>query len=70
MKAKVFEVGEFIITAFGEIGDGRLDGVYVAEARAGKLVPVGAERLRPGAAGTDRTGQALRPVPARLDRVL
>jgi bifunctional non-homologous end joining protein LigD len=42
LKTKVSEIGEFVITGFVELGDGRLDGLTVAEATpAGDLVPRG-----------------------------
>ena len=44
-KTKVFEVGTFMITGFAELGDRRLDTIYVAEERDGQLVPAGAVKL-------------------------
>ena len=41
VKVKVFDIGQFVITGFSELGEGRLEGVYVAEARDGALVPAG-----------------------------
>jgi bifunctional non-homologous end joining protein LigD len=41
VKTKVFETGRFVITGFSELGEGRLEAVYVAEVRDGTLVPAG-----------------------------
>ena len=49
LKTKVFEIGEFFVTAFGEVDGGRVEALYIAEARAGKLVPAG--RVKFGLAG-------------------
>jgi bifunctional non-homologous end joining protein LigD len=40
-KVKVFETGRFVITGFAELGDGRIEAIYVAEDRDEELVPVG-----------------------------
>jgi bifunctional non-homologous end joining protein LigD len=40
-KVKVFDTGRFVITGFNELSPGRLEAVYVAELRAGELVPAG-----------------------------
>jgi ATP-dependent DNA ligase len=45
LKTKTFETGTFLITGFGELGPGRLEAVYVAEERDGKLVPAGQVRF-------------------------
>jgi bifunctional non-homologous end joining protein LigD len=41
LKAKVSETGVFVIIGFAEVGEGRLDVVYVAEVRDGRLVAAG-----------------------------
>ena len=48
LKTKCSETGVFAVTGFSELGGGRLDAVYVAEARDGILYPgrTGAVRLR------------------------
>ena len=45
LKTKVFELGTFMITGFAELGDRRLDAIYVAEERDGQLVPAGAVKF-------------------------
>jgi bifunctional non-homologous end joining protein LigD len=45
LKTKCSETGVFAITGFSELGEGRLDAVYVAEARAGVLFPAGQVRF-------------------------
>jgi ATP-dependent DNA ligase len=40
-KVKVFETGRFVITGFAELGEGRIEAIYVAEDRDEALVPVG-----------------------------
>ena len=45
MKTKCSETGVFAITGFSELGEGRLDAVYVAEARDGVLFPAGQVRF-------------------------
>jgi bifunctional non-homologous end joining protein LigD len=41
LKVKVFDTGQFVITGFSVLAPGRLEAVYVAEARDGELVPAG-----------------------------
>ena len=36
----------FAITGFAELGEGRLEAIYVAEERAGELVPAGQVPVR------------------------
>ena len=45
MKTKCHESGVFAITGFSELGEGRLEAVYVAEARDGVLRPAGQVRF-------------------------
>src|SRR5207248_6075498 len=45
LKTKCSEMGVFAITGFSELGDGKLDAVYVAEARDGVLCPAGQVRF-------------------------
>src|SRR5262249_36792124 len=45
LKTKRFETGVFAITGFSELGDGKLDAIYVAEAREGVLCPAGQVRF-------------------------
>jgi bifunctional non-homologous end joining protein LigD len=45
LKTKCSEAGVFAITGFSEVGDGKLDAVYVAEARDGALRPAGQVRF-------------------------
>jgi bifunctional non-homologous end joining protein LigD len=45
LKTKVSETGQFVVTGFSELGPGRLDAVYVAELRGGRLVPAGGVRF-------------------------
>jgi bifunctional non-homologous end joining protein LigD len=41
LKTKCHQVGEFVITGFEELGDGRLEAMHVAQEIAGKLVSAG-----------------------------
>jgi bifunctional non-homologous end joining protein LigD len=50
VKAKVFTIGQFVITGFSERGPGRLEAIYVAEARGADLRAAG--QVRFGLAGT------------------
>jgi ATP-dependent DNA ligase len=45
LKTKCFETGVFAITGFQELGEGRLEAIYVAEDRAGGLRPAGQVRF-------------------------
>ena len=45
LKTKVFELGIFTITGFTELGDRRLDAIYLAAERDGRLVPAGAVKF-------------------------
>jgi ATP-dependent DNA ligase len=49
LKTKCHEFGEFVITGFQELSEGRLEGVYVAEEIGGALKPAG--QIRYGFAG-------------------
>ena len=42
---KAIASGRFVITAFEELGPGRIEAVYVAEEIAGDLVPAGQVRF-------------------------
>jgi len=65
LKTKCHEFGEFVITSFEELGEGRLEAVYVAEEINGDLRPVG--QIRYGFAGKGLWDEldALRSGPAR-----
>lgn len=72
LKTKVSDVGEAVIIGFVELGDGRLDGLAVAEETAtGELIPCGLVKF--GFAGMGlwqaldviRTGPAGRVVPVK-----
>jgi bifunctional non-homologous end joining protein LigD len=45
LKTKCSETGVFAITGFSELGEGRLDAIYIAEARDGVLCPAGQVRF-------------------------
>jgi len=45
LKTKCSETGVFAISGFSELGEGRLDAVYVAEARDDVLCPAGQVRF-------------------------
>jgi bifunctional non-homologous end joining protein LigD len=45
LKTKCSETGVFAITGFSELGEGKLDAIYVAEARDGALCPAGQVRF-------------------------
>jgi bifunctional non-homologous end joining protein LigD len=45
LKTKCSETGVFAITGFSELDDGKLDAVYIAEAREGVLCPAGQVRF-------------------------
>jgi ATP-dependent DNA ligase len=45
LKTKCSETGVFAITGFSELGDGKLDAVYVAVAGDGVLCPAGQVRF-------------------------
>ena len=45
LKTNRSETGVFAITGFSELGEGKLDAVYVAEARDGVLCPAGQVRF-------------------------
>ena len=65
LKTKCHETGVFAITGFSELGEGRLEAIYVAEARDGELRPAG--QVRFGFAGKRlwHTLDKLRTDPAR-----
>src|ERR1041384_1186497 len=45
LKTKCHEIGLFAITGFSELGEGRLEAIFVAEARDGELRPAGQVRF-------------------------
>jgi bifunctional non-homologous end joining protein LigD len=45
LKTKCHEIGTFAITGFSELGEGRLEAIYVAEERDGMLHPAGQVRF-------------------------
>ena len=45
LKCKVHEIGEFIVTGFQELGEGRLEALHVAEERDGRFYPAGQVRF-------------------------
>ena len=45
LKCKAFEIGEFVVTGFSELGEGRLEALHVAEATDGRLYPAGQVRF-------------------------
>src|SRR5206468_3424002 len=49
LKTKCHETGTFAITGFSELGEGRLEAIYVTEEREGVLHPAG--QVRFGLAG-------------------
>src|SRR5207248_4662457 len=65
LKTKCHQTGEFVITGFEELGEGRLEAVYVAEEIGGALKPAG--RVQFGFAGKGLWSEldALRSGPAR-----
>ena len=74
-KAKVFDTGNFVITGYSELGEGRLEAVFIAEERSGELVPAGQVRFGFAGKGLWQALDALRdgaarnrivPVPPRL----
>src|SRR5437764_12038488 len=65
LKTKCHQTGEFVITGFEELGEGRREAVYVAEEIGGALKPAG--RIQFGFAGKGLWSDldALRSGPAR-----
>lgn len=45
LKTKCHETGVFAVTGFSELGEGRLEAIYVAEERGGALRPAGQVRF-------------------------
>jgi bifunctional non-homologous end joining protein LigD len=45
VKTKCHEIGQFVITGYQELGEGRLEAVYVAQEQHGKLLPAGQVRF-------------------------
>ena len=65
VKSKCHAIGSFVITGFSELGAGRLEAIFVAEARAGELRPVGQVRFGFAGKGLWHTLDALRAGPRR-----
>ena len=65
LKTKCHQTGEFVITGFEELGEGRLEAVYVAENIGGELVPAGQVRFGFAGKGLWNHLDALRLGPAR-----
>ena len=65
LKTKCFETGLFAITGFSELGEGRLEAIYVAEERDGLLCPAGQVRFGFAGRGLWHTLDKLRAGPAR-----
>ena len=65
LKTKCHQTGDFVITGFEELGDGRLEAVYFAEEIAGKLESAGQVRFGFAGKGLWSELDALRSGPAR-----
>lgn len=65
LKTKCHETGVFAITGFSELGEGRLEAVYVGEARDGELRPAGQVRFGFAGKGLWHTFDKLRTDPRR-----
>ena len=65
LKTKCHQVGEFVITGFEELGEGRLEAMHVAEEIAGKLVSAGQVRFGFAGKGLWSELDTLRVGPAR-----
>ena len=65
LKSKCHAIGTFIITGFSELGEGRLEAIYVAEVLAGELRPVGQVRFGFAGKGLWRPLDRLRAGPRR-----
>jgi ATP-dependent DNA ligase len=65
LKTKCHQTGDFVISGFEELGDGRLEAVYVAEEIAGKLESAGQVRFGFAGKGLWSELDALRSGPAR-----
>src|ERR1044071_617348 len=65
LKTKRSETGVFAITGFSELGEGRLEAIYVAEDRDGALHPVGQVRFGFAGKGLWHELNRLRTDPAR-----
>jgi bifunctional non-homologous end joining protein LigD len=69
LKTKCSDTGVFAITGFSELGEGRLDAVYVTEARDGILYPAGQVRFGFAGKGLWHLLDERRAGPARKDIV-
>ena len=65
LKTQCFETGMFAITGFRELGEGRLEAIYVAEERDGVLRPAGQVRFGFAGKGLWHKMDRLRAGPAR-----
>ena len=65
LKSKCHAVGIFVITGFTELGEGRLEAIYVAEVLAGELRPVGQVRFGFAGKGLWQVLDGLRAGPTR-----
>ena len=65
LKTKCHQTGDFVITGFEELGEGRLEAVYVVEEIAGKFVSAGQVRFGFAGKGLWSELDALRSGPAR-----
>jgi bifunctional non-homologous end joining protein LigD len=65
LKTKCHETGTFAITGFSELGEGRLEAIYVAESRDGVLCPAGQVRFGFAGKGLWQVLDKLRVDPAR-----
>ena len=63
-KAKVFDTGNFVIIGFSELGEGRLEAVFVGEERGDGLLPAGQVRFGFAGKGLWQTLDLLRDGPA------
>ena len=65
IKTKCHETGEFIVTGFQELGEGRLEALFVAEERNGDLAYAGQVRFGFAGKGLWATLNSLRAGPSR-----
>jgi len=65
LKSKCHAIGTFLITGYSEMGEGRLEAIYVAEVLAGELRPVGQVRFGFAGKGLWPALDALRAGPRR-----
>ena len=65
LNTKCHETGIFAITGFSELGEGRLEAIYVAEARDGELRAAGQVRFGFAGKGLWHTLKKLRADPSK-----